>query len=37
MVAYGSGMLVRSHDAWVLKEEHGMVCMMLTARTVCIC
>jgi hypothetical protein len=33
-VAYGSGTWVRTHDAWVLREGHGMVCMLLTGRTI---
>jgi hypothetical protein len=33
-VAYGSGIWVRTHDAWVLREEHGMVRMLLTRHTV---
>jgi hypothetical protein len=36
-VAYGSGMWVRTHDAWVLWEGHGMVCMLLTGCTVRVC
>jgi uncharacterized lipoprotein NlpE involved in copper resistance len=36
-VAYGSGMWLRMHDAWVLREGHGMVHMLLIERTVCIC
>jgi hypothetical protein len=37
MVAYGSGTWVRMHDAWVLREGHNMVRMLLTGRTVRIC
>jgi hypothetical protein len=33
-VAYGSGTWVRTYDAWVLREGHGMVCMLLTGRTI---
>jgi hypothetical protein len=33
-VAYGSGMWVRTYDAWVLREGHGMVCMLLTEHMV---
>jgi hypothetical protein len=36
-VAYGSGMWVRTYDAWVLWEGHGMVHMLLTRYTVCVC
>jgi hypothetical protein len=36
-VVYGSGMWVSTHDAWVLWEGHGMVCMLLTGRTVRVC
>jgi hypothetical protein len=32
-VAYGPGMRVRTHDAWVLWEGHSMVRMLLTGRT----
>jgi hypothetical protein len=37
MVAYGSGTWVRTHNAWVLREGHGMVCMLLTGCTVRVC
>jgi hypothetical protein len=37
MVAYRSGMWVRTYDAWVLWKGHGMVWMLLTGHTVCIC
>jgi hypothetical protein len=30
MIAYGSRTWIRMHDAWVLWEEYGMVCMLLT-------
>jgi hypothetical protein len=36
-VAYWLGTWVRTHDAWVLWEGHGMVRMLLTGRTVRIC
>jgi hypothetical protein len=36
-IAYGSGMWVRTHDAWVLWEGHGMVRMLLTGCMVHIC
>jgi hypothetical protein len=36
-VAYGSGMWVHMYDAWVLREGYGMVCMLLTERTICVC
>jgi hypothetical protein len=36
-VAYGSGTWVRTHDAWVLQEGHGMVRMLLIGRTVRVC
>jgi hypothetical protein len=36
-VAYGSGTWVHTHNAWVLWEGHGMVCMLLTVRTVRVC
>jgi hypothetical protein len=32
--AYGSGMWVRTHDAWVLREGHSMVHMLVTGHTV---
>jgi hypothetical protein len=32
-VTYGSEMWVRTHDAWVLWEGHGMIRMLLTGRT----
>jgi hypothetical protein len=35
-VAYRSGMWVRTHDAWVLWEGHGMVRMLLTEHMVCV-
>jgi hypothetical protein len=35
-VAYGSGMWVRTHDMWVLREGHGMICMLLTGGMVCV-
>jgi hypothetical protein len=37
MVAYGSRTWVRTHDAWVLWEGHGMVRMLLTRCTVRVC
>jgi hypothetical protein len=37
MVAYGLGTWVRTHDAWVLCEGHGMICMLLTGRTIRVC
>jgi hypothetical protein len=33
-VAYGSGTWIHTHDAWVLRERHVMVHMLLTGRTV---
>jgi hypothetical protein len=36
-MTYGSATWVRTHDAWVLWEEHGMVRMLLTGRTVRVC
>jgi hypothetical protein len=33
MVAYGSGMWVRMHNAWVLWEGYSMVHMLLTGCT----
>jgi hypothetical protein len=36
-VAYRPRMWVCLHDAWVLREGHSMVCMLLTRRTVHIC
>jgi hypothetical protein len=36
-VAYGSGTWVRTHDAWVLWEGHGMVRMLLIGHTVRVC
>jgi hypothetical protein len=36
-VAYGSGTWVHTPDTWVLWEGHGMVCMLLTGHTVCVC
>jgi hypothetical protein len=36
-MAYGSGTWVRTHDAWVLWEGHGMIRMLLTGRTIRIC
>jgi hypothetical protein len=37
MVAYGSETWVRTYDAWVLREGHGMVRMLLLGCTVHIC
>jgi hypothetical protein len=37
MVAYGSGMGIRTHDVWVLWEGHDMVRMLLARCTVCVC
>jgi hypothetical protein len=34
---YGSGTQVRTHDAWVLWEGHGMVHMLLIGHTVRVC
>jgi hypothetical protein len=36
-IAYGSGMWVHTHDAWVLWEGHGMLHMLLTGCMVCLC
>jgi hypothetical protein len=36
-VIYGSETWVHMHDAWLLWERHGMVSMLLTRCTVCIC
>jgi hypothetical protein len=36
-VAYGSGMWVRMHDVWVLREGYGMVRMLLTEHMVYVC
>jgi hypothetical protein len=36
-IAYGLGTWVRTHNAWVLWEGHGMVRMLLTVCTVCVC
>jgi hypothetical protein len=36
-VAYGSGTWVHIHDAWVLREGHSMVRMLLIGRTVHVC
>jgi hypothetical protein len=36
-VAYGLGTWVRTHDAWVHWEGHGMVRMLLTRHMVCVC
>jgi hypothetical protein len=33
-VTFGSGAWVRTHDAWVLLDGHGMVCMLLTRHTI---
>jgi hypothetical protein len=35
-VAYKSGTWVHMHDAWILWEGHGMVCMVLTGHTICV-
>jgi hypothetical protein len=37
MVVYRSGTWVRTHDAWVLCEGHGMVHMLLTGYMVRVC
>jgi hypothetical protein len=37
MDAYGSGTWVRTHDVWVLREGHDMVCMLLIGCRVRIC
>jgi hypothetical protein len=34
---YGLGTWVRTHDAWVFWEGHGMVRMLLTVCMVCVC
>jgi hypothetical protein len=34
IVAYVSGTWVRTYDAWVLREGHGMVCMLLPGHTI---
>jgi hypothetical protein len=34
---YGTGTWVRTHNAWVLWEGHGMVRMLLTGCTVRVC
>jgi hypothetical protein len=31
---YGSGMRVHTYDAWVLREEHGLVRRLLSGHTV---
>jgi hypothetical protein len=36
-IVYGLETWVRMHDAWVLWEGYGMVCMLLTGRVVCVC
>jgi hypothetical protein len=36
-MAYGSGTWVRTHDAWVLWEEHGMIRMLLTGCMIRVC
>jgi hypothetical protein len=36
-IAYGLRTWVHTHDAWVLREGHGMVRMLLTGRTICVC
>jgi hypothetical protein len=36
-VVYGLATWVRTHDAWVLREEHCMVLMLLTGHMVHIC
>jgi hypothetical protein len=36
-MAYGLETWVRPHDAWVLWEGDGMICMLLTGRTICVC
>jgi hypothetical protein len=37
MIAYRSRTRVRMHDAWVLRERHGTVRMLLIGCTVCVC
>jgi hypothetical protein len=37
MVVYGSGTWVRTHDAWILWEGHGMVRILLTGHTIHVC
>jgi hypothetical protein len=32
-MTYGLGTWVRTHDAWILWDGHGMVCMLLTGHT----
>jgi hypothetical protein len=36
-VAYESGTWVRTHNACVLREVHGMIRMLLTGHMICIC
>jgi hypothetical protein len=36
-VAYRSGMWIRMHDTWVLREGHIMVCMLLTRYMIHVC
>jgi hypothetical protein len=37
VVAYGSGIWVRTHNTWVFWQGHDMVHMLLTGHTVRVC